>query len=148
MTNTEKMTSNNISCPSALFTAHTVYKTSNFMGRFSSVVAPMWLLPGYVKTPRRRKSVLRLYMKVLVSKPLIRGLMPDVMSLFGPSVVQHVFFFSYGCQCLRCLPRVLILVSLPSLRKHAYSNILKILPPKNENFQIKFLISFIFLLKT
>ena len=26
---------------------------------------------------------------------------------------------------------------LKSLRKHAYSNILKILPPKNENFQIK-----------
>ena len=25
-----------------------------------------------------------------------------------------------------------------TLRKHAYSNILKILPPKNENFQIKF----------
>ena len=24
-----------------------------------------------------------------------------------------------------------------SLRKHAYSNILKIFPPKNENFQIK-----------
>ena len=24
-----------------------------------------------------------------------------------------------------------------SLRKHAYSNVLKILPPKNENFQIK-----------
>ena len=24
-----------------------------------------------------------------------------------------------------------------SLRKHAYSNILKILPPKNENFRIK-----------
>ena len=24
-----------------------------------------------------------------------------------------------------------------SLRKHAYSNILKILPPKNENFEIK-----------
>ena len=36
------------------------------------------------------------------------------------------------------------------LRKHAYSNILKILPPKNENFQIKKknLIFFIFLLKT
>ena len=28
------------------------------------------------------------------------------------------------------------------LRKHAYSNILKILPPKNENFQIKILIFF------
>ena len=26
---------------------------------------------------------------------------------------------------------------LDTLRKHAYSNILKILPPKNENFQIK-----------
>ena len=29
-----------------------------------------------------------------------------------------------------------------SLRKHAYSNILKILPTKNENFQIKILIFF------
>ena len=28
--------------------------------------------------------------------------------------------------------------SFQSLRKHAYSNILKILPPKNENFQINF----------
>ena len=34
------------------------------------------------------------------------------------------------------------------LRKHAYSNILNILPPKNENFQIKILIFFKFLLKT
>ena len=30
-----------------------------------------------------------------------------------------------------------------SLRKHAYSNILKILPPKNENFQTKIPIFFI-----
>ena len=29
-----------------------------------------------------------------------------------------------------------------TLRKHAYSNILKILPPKPENFQIKILIFF------
>ena len=36
-----------------------------------------------------------------------------------------------------------------SFRKHAYSNILKILPPKNENFQIKKSdMFFIFLLKT
>ena len=36
-----------------------------------------------------------------------------------------------------------------SLRKHAYSNILKILPPKNGNFSDKKnLIFFIFLLKT
>ena len=37
---------------------------------------------------------------------------------------------------------------LSTLRKHAYSNILKSLPPKNENFQIKILIFFIILLKT
>ena len=35
-----------------------------------------------------------------------------------------------------------------TLRKQAYSNTLKILPPKNDNFQIKILIFFIFLLKT
>ena len=29
-----------------------------------------------------------------------------------------------------------------TLRKHAYSNILKILPPKTENFQIKILVFF------
>ena len=34
-----------------------------------------------------------------------------------------------------------------ALLKQAYSNILKILPPKNENFQIKILIFFLFLLK-
>ena len=31
---------------------------------------------------------------------------------------------------------VVLVISL-ALRKHAYSNILRILPPKNENFQIK-----------
>ena len=35
-----------------------------------------------------------------------------------------------------------------TLRKHAYSNILKISPPKTESFQIKTLIFFTFLLKT
>ena len=35
-----------------------------------------------------------------------------------------------------------------TLRKHAYSNILTISPPKTESFQIKILIFFIFLLKT
>ena len=34
------------------------------------------------------------------------------------------------------------------LRKHAYSNILKVSPSKTESFQIKILIFFIFLLKT
>ena len=31
---------------------------------------------------------------------------------------------------------------LPTLRKHAYSNILKIIPPKNEYLQIKIIIFF------
>ena len=35
-----------------------------------------------------------------------------------------------------------------SLRKHTYSNILKISPPKTESLQIKILIFFIFLLNT
>ena len=34
------------------------------------------------------------------------------------------------------------------LRKQVYSNILKILPPKNECFLLKILIFFLFLLKT
>ena len=38
--------------------------------------------------------------------------------------------------------------SQDSLRKQAYSNILKILRPKNKNVQIQILIFFIFLLKT
>ena len=40
------------------------------------------------------------------------------------------------------------LAHLRTLQKHAYSNIVKILPPNNEYFQIKNLIFFMFLLKT
>ena len=40
-----------------------------------------------------------------------------------------------------------VITVVKSLRKHAYSNLLKIIPPKNEHFQIKNLIFFIFLLK-
>ena len=39
-------------------------------------------------------------------------------------------------------------VSPNTLRKHAFSNIMKILPPKNEKLQKKILIFFIILLKT
>ena len=53
-------------------------------------------------------------------------------------VIQHILFRDY---------------STPNfdrpLRKHAYSNMLKILPPENEKFQIKNSdIFFIFLIKT
>ena len=45
----------------------------------------------------------------------------------GPvAVVSAPYFRSQGPRFESC-----------SLRKHAYSNTLKILPPKNENFQIK-----------
>ena len=57
------------------------------------------------------------------------------------------FFFVWPCGCslqdffvvvfVHCLI-VVISRSCPALRKHAYSNVLKILPPKNENFQIIF----------
>ena len=43
---------------------------------------------------------------------------------------------------------IIVIISVKvSLRKHVYSNIRKILPTKNENFQIKILIFFLFLLK-
>ena len=49
-------------------------------------------------------------------------------------------------QFLRTIePLIIILLSVSlsvTLRKHAYSNILKILPPKNENFQMKISSSF------
>ena len=38
---------------------------------------------------------------------------------------------------------LLLSICLLTLRKHAYSNILKILPPKKENFQIKIPVFFI-----
>ena len=40
-----------------------------------------------------------------------------------------------------------LLMFILTLRTHAYSNILKMSPPKTENFQIKILIFFIFLLQ-
>ena len=58
---------------------------------------------------------------------------------FNPFMSSGVFFlFLYACLCTMEGP----------LRKHAYSNILKILLPKNEDSQKKILIFFIFLLET
>ena len=63
-------------------------------------------------------------------------------------VLKSAYVSAKSDQCLRC-PLEETLHPWPStLRKYAYSNILKILPPKNENFKIKKnLICFIFLLK-
>ena len=53
------------------------------------------------------------------------------MSVVGHIVVLSVVFLCSGFRSL--LNPVLCFIT--PLRKHAYSNILKILPPKNENFQ-------------
>ena len=77
---------------------------------------------------------------------------PDVQSsLVGVQIDIPESDHGYICKVLHCQPPVefcfkythIISVILKdaknvdSLRKHAYSNIVKILPPKNENFQIK-----------
>ena len=62
-------------------------------------------------------------------------------TILGPLVFCNLFVLKHLRDCGSS-------VALLSLRKHAYSNILKILPPKTENFQIKTLIFLIFLLKT
>ena len=49
-------------------------------------------------------------------------------SLIG-TIKLSVMMLIHYCSVYNC--------AVKSLRKHAYSNILKILPPKNENFQIK-----------
>ena len=56
--------------------------------------------------------------------------------------LQKPFIIAYGSE------RVLLSVPQIALRKHANSNILKLLQPKQEKFQIKILIFSIFLLKT
>ena len=56
-------------------------------------------------------------------------------SSFGPMFAKVYWTASF-----------VFLILSASLRKHAYSNILKISPPKNESFQVKILIFFIFLL--
>ena len=61
---------------------------------------------------------------------------------------RYLFFISPFFDASRRLCFVICgiswISSLISLRTHAYSNILKILPPTNYNFQIKILIFFIF----
>ena len=56
-------------------------------------------------------------------------------------VILYLFLFSasFGVSgnCTSCLWVSSVMFSQPSLRKHAYSNMQKILPPKNENFLIK-----------
>ena len=80
-------------------------------------------------------------------------------------IMTYMVMFGVGCNFFYREPRIYLVQSLQSfvqgrqmtmmcfnlhssLRKHAYSNKLKISPPRTEIFQIQNLISFIFLLKT
>ena len=72
-------------------------------------------------------------------------------SLHKQQFIQDFYWFNRFYSKRTAVPssiRSTIQSQKDSLRKHAYSNIVKNLPPKNENFQIKILIFFIFLLKT
>ena len=67
---------------------------------------------------------------------------------------RNNYFSLYFSRCVNYFlstrknnPTILRVASGFSLRKHAYSNILKISPPKTASFQLKNLIFFIFLLK-
>ena len=65
------------------------------------------------------------------------------MALYGPSN-QALHCFSQVC-VLVCRTERVKVINVPrcfTLRKHAYSNILKILQPKKETFQIKNFIFF------
>ena len=73
-----------------------------------------------------------------------KDLFPFIYSCFVVSSSSSVYSQLFCCGSFQILRQ---LVYFP-LRKHAYSNILKISLPKTENFQIKTLIFFTFLLKT
>ena len=58
---------------------------------------------------------------------------------------KYLFQETDSAQCLCLSLYILNSTACPyfsSLRKHAYSNVPKFFPPKNENFQIKILIFF------
>ena len=83
----------------------------------------------------------------MVHGPLFFFTFPAFLLVFH--IVDLTFFFGcivYVLWVFLCMQ--LLLLFSTTLRKHAYSNILKILPPKNENFQIKNSDIFVFLLKT
>ena len=92
---------------------------------------------GYGKCPKFLITLFHIFLPrflFLCSRMANSGDPDQEQSDLGPHCL-HVAF----CQKFWCMN---------SLQKHAYSNILKISPPKTENFQIKILIFFIFLLKT
>ena len=89
--------------------------------------------------------------KTLRHEGQIRSL-SDCISLLAMSSKKVPFSmcklcrFTSSCTCVKFHPGICCL--LKPLRKHAYSNILKISPPKTEKFSDKIQIFFIFLRKT
>ena len=102
-------------------------------------------------------SILLFYDKVLE----LRGFSVMRFYLFIYLFYLFIFFFCRGILCLFtlilltgivlyilfilfCFCKAWTIWRLSALRKHAYSNILKISPPKTESFQIKILIFFLY----
>ena len=76
----------------------------------------MWCVYDSVETPKWK------IFKHIDIRLIFKNIFPFNLSRFCP----HMLYISFHEWHFNV-----------SLRKHAYSNILKILPPKNENFQIK-----------
>ena len=101
-------------------------------------VAFLWVSPYLYSTINCSNSVLLLLFFVVYSFCFRRSVV-----LFCHPLSSVVSFGTIWGLYVVIMPFLRYL----SLRKHAYSNILKMLPPTNENIQIKILIFFIFLLK-
>ena len=86
----------------------------------------------------------------------IRMTLTFKMSRKRKTVSYPFFFFFFFLFCFLYFVKAITITRLgnkypffpTTLRKHAYSNILKISPPKTESFKIKVQIFFMFLLKT
>ena len=103
--------------------------------------------------PRLRTNIDRCILSVHWCLPVRPSVCLSLYQAVHPSLSTRLCMFIRVCVCLclsvrlcmsvrlsACLSARLcmnICLQVSSLRKHAYSNILKILPPKNENFQIK-----------
>ena len=76
------------------------------------------------------------------------GSLPSVLKIATSEVQGRLKKFSVSLGVWQIEVIIRALYFNIALQKHAYSSIQKISPPKTENFQIKKLLFFIFLLKT
>ena len=116
------------------------------MNRLTELADP-YLRKSHLVTER---GVARTQLFYAQTGKILKKYLPRVAATIGTTLSERICFrreqkfesidfVISKCRLLKCLP---------TIRKHAYSNILKISPPQTEHFQIKILIFFIFLLET